>query len=85
VVLELTLTRPPGLGDIRYVTEVSSDLLVWTRGHAYGPSADNSSATLPTSEIERTALPDGSERIRVRDRNTAGDGRRFIRLRVERT
>ena len=85
VVLELTFTRPPGLGDIRYVTEVSSDLLAWTRGHAYGPSADNSSATLPTSEIERTALPDGSERIRVRDRNTAGDGRRFIRLRVERT
>lgn len=85
VALELTFTRPPALADIRYVVEVSSDLLVWTRGHAYGPSADNSSSTLPTSEIERTALPDGGERVRVRDRNTGGGDRRFIRLRVERT
>jgi hypothetical protein len=87
VALELTFTRPSDLGDIRYVVEVSSDLLVWARGHAYGPGADNTSSTLPTNEIERTALPDGGERIRVRDRSAAGagGGGRFIRLRVERT
>ena len=87
VALELTFLRPPALGDIRYVVEVSSDLVSWTRGHAYGPAADNTSPDLPTTETERAVLPDGGERIRVRDKSaaSAGEGRRFIRLRVERT
>ena len=84
--LQITFTRPPGVPDVRYVVEVSGDLLVWTRGHAYGAGAGDNAGDLPTEELERAVQPDGGERVRVRDRAAAGHDadRRFIRLRIER-
>lgn len=79
--LEITFTRPAGREDLRHVVEVSGDLLVWRRGHAYGPGVENAPG-LPTVEIAREPVPGGGERIRVRD--ATGGARRFIRVRVER-
>src|SRR5690606_34490259 len=85
--LEITFVRPPGREDLRYVVEVSDDLVTWRRGHAYGADADNQTTDLPTVEVERTALSDGGERVRVRDGAVVGEEtpRRFLRLRVERS
>ena len=83
--LELVFTRPAGREDLRYVVEVSGDLITWARGHAYGLGVSNG-AGLPTVEVARDSLPGGGELIRVRDAVSSGVGapRRFIRLRVER-
>ena len=85
--LQILFVRPLGREDLRYVVEVSGDLVEWRRGHSYGPGADNSGSELPTVEMERSSLPDGKERIRVRDTAAVGsseNARRFIRLRLER-
>jgi hypothetical protein len=86
--LEIVFDRPADRLDLRYVVEVSGDLLDWERGHSYGEGTDNSGA-LPTVEVSRELLPGGGERIRVRDTtapaSAGGAGRRFVRVRIERT
>ncbi len=84
--LEIAFDRPDPRDDLRYVVEVSADLITWERGHAYSP-LDVNGAGLPTVEVSRIALPGGGERITVRDASAPGESapRRFIRLRVERT
>jgi hypothetical protein len=77
--LEITFVRPNNRPDLLYTVEVSSDLVNWTAGHAYGSSASNGGG-LPTQEIERTSLGAAGERIRVRD--IGGTGRRFLRVKV---
>ncbi len=79
--LELTFIRPPDRADLVYTVEVSADLATWTPGHAYGPGLVNG-AGLPTQEMERTTLGDGSERIRVRDMAGGGAASRFMRVRI---
>jgi hypothetical protein len=81
--LELTFIRPPDRDDLIYTVEVSDDLATWTPGHAYGAGTTNTPG-LPTQEMERTILPGGSERIRVRDLGGTDPTRRFMRVRVTR-
>ncbi len=81
--LELTFIRPPAREDLIYTVEISDDLVTWIAGHAYGTGIVNG-AGLPTLEMERATLGDGSERIRVRDFGGAGATRRFMRVSVTR-
>ena len=77
--VEITFVRPINRPDLVYTVEVSSNLMTWTAGHAYGANITNGSG-LPTQEMERTSLGADGERIRVRD--VGGVGQRFIRVRV---
>jgi PKD repeat protein len=77
--VEITFVRPINRPDLVYTVEVSSNLMTWTAGHAYGANTTNGSG-LPTQEMERTSLGADGERIRVRD--VGGVGQRFIRVRV---
>lgn len=79
--LEIDFILAPDRGDVTCTVEVTTDLVTWQRGHAYGAGADNS-GSLPTEEVARTSLGDGRERIRVRDALPAGETRRFMRLKI---
>jgi len=69
--LTLTFIRPPGLLDISYIVEVSTDLQVWNSGTGF------------TQILSTTLLDAQHERVVVRDLTPlSGASRRFIRLRV---
>lgn len=69
--LTLTYIRPPGLTDISYLVEVSSDLQVWNSGAGH------------TQTVSITPLDAQHEQVVVRDLTSLGGTfRRFIRLRV---
>jgi hypothetical protein len=80
--LELTFDRPAAREDLRYTVEVSGDLILWAAGHAYGTGVVNAGG-VPTTEVSRTLLAGGVERICVRYNAGAGATRRFIRLRID--
>ncbi len=69
--LTITYITPPGLTDITYIVEVSSDLVNWSSG----PSA--------TATVSSTNLNQQQVQIVIRDLTpVSGTARRFIRLRV---
>ncbi len=71
--LTLTYTHDKLAGEVALAVQVSGDLAGWGAGSSY------------TTEISRTANPDGTETVVTRD-NVASSGttKRFIRLSVSR-
>lgn len=78
----ITFTIPAGREALLYLVQYSTDLEIWSDGHAYGTGADNT-GPFTTAEVSIQLQSDGSRLITVRSTTSSADQpRAFFRIKI---